>query len=792
MALALAALILLAPSGRAQTAGQAEVAFQGYYLSNSGQPLIDTSGMAFNFKEFFPSVGLIHGAFEGYGGAGFHMGTSFVGLEQAPILGWHWDIIGGDFQFTSSLIRNPFTNIYTPDIAGRGVRIAMKRKNRGYQFFFGQETVLGGPRIPYRLTLPQQIMGVTLEQKVGERWQFGVRFLNTSTNPDALIGQQNFFLPGHEFQGSDSLTFQTSYDFTKHVKFYGEASYSAAQNFAPSTPSTFPILAPANQAPFSLVAGATWETDQFSLRGNFVRQGVTYLPLLGYFVGDRQGPFVEGRYRFNPKLDVYGSASAYSNNLENNAEVPTFHSSALTAGASFALPWKFSASASISTLHLTTRDPAQPNLGPSDNRQLNFSLSRPIKRHNLRFSLIDMNLNYNFQPQMQRYTEVADDFTWKHLALGGAIRVQNSHTTESRNTFFYRGSIQANFRRFSAYAYAEKGNDLANRTIFSTNAYSSTVVGMSAPMGKGWNLQLEAFRNRLNTALNAENIFLFPNAGLNQTQLVALNQWSVYFRIGKQFHWGTELPVGSGGIEQYAMQHAPLVGNVQGMVMEQSLSGPRPAANVAVILDHGRTAATDSTGRYNLADVPEGSHEVGLDMEQLPADYEPGPAPNTRVSVGPRSIVRADFIVIRLTFLDGRIEAVPGVSLDNIVIRLAGTDRYTTPDADGNFAFYNLREGEYLVAIDEQTLPEEVLLDSAPNVQVVASSANPPGPVTFVLKMKPEEEKPIHRMFQDQIRMPAPTGAPGNPGGNDKPSGGSGGRSRGGAGGRRGGARQDR
>src|SRR5208282_417647 len=43
----------------AQSAGQAEVALQGYYLGGNGQPLIDTSGMALNFKEFIPGVGLL-------------------------------------------------------------------------------------------------------------------------------------------------------------------------------------------------------------------------------------------------------------------------------------------------------------------------------------------------------------------------------------------------------------------------------------------------------------------------------------------------------------------------------------------------------------------------------------------------------------------------------------------------------------------------------------------------------------------------------------------------------------
>src|ERR1019366_1837956 len=97
-------------------AGQMDFAFQGYYLGSNGQALLQTTGMAVLFKEYLPTIGLLEGAAEGYGSNGFRTGTTFVALRQAPIFGWHWDFVGGDFQFSANVVRNPFTNIYTPDI----------------------------------------------------------------------------------------------------------------------------------------------------------------------------------------------------------------------------------------------------------------------------------------------------------------------------------------------------------------------------------------------------------------------------------------------------------------------------------------------------------------------------------------------------------------------------------------------------------------------------------------------------------------------------------------------------
>jgi uncharacterized membrane protein YgcG len=784
VAMALAAL-LLAPGLWAQTVGQADVAFQGYYLAGSGQPLIDTFGPAVNTSEFIPGVGLFIANVEGYGGNGLHTGNIFAGLERVPIWGWHWDFVGGDFHFTSNLVKNPFSNIYTPEIAARGLQIAMRRKDRSYQFFVGEETLLGGPRIPYRVLMPQRVLGASMQQKVGKRWQFGVRYLNLSTNPDALSYDPTFFLPGHEFRNSNSLTFQSLYSFTKHLKFYTEAGYGTASSFtsAGEQPASTPV--PARQQPLSLLVGPSWEDDKFSFKANYVRQSTTYLPLLGTFVGDRKGPYVEGHYRPVQRVDIYASASAYSNNLEGNPDLPSFHSSAYTAGTSVVLPWKFNASASLSTMGLTEHDPSRPGESTSNNRQLSFNLSRPLRRHSLRFSLIDMKLNTNLLPMAQRFTEVEDTFTWKRLVLGGAVRMQSSQATQSRNTLFFRGSIQANFKRVSVYGNIEKGSDLVNRSIFSTNAYNSTVAGLTTPLIRGWNLQFEAFRNQLNTALNPENIFLFPNSGLGMnTQLAAFNQWSVYARVAKHFQWGKELP-GRGDIEQYAAAHAPLVGSVQGLVMERSLNGSRPAAGVAVRLAHFRTALTDASGHYQFSAVPEGPYEVGLDMEQLPTDYQPGPATTARVSVEPRAIARADFSVVRLTYLTGRIVAPAGTQVENVVIRLAGTSLYTTPYQDGSFAFYNLREGEYEVVFDEQTLPDGYLLASPARVRVSASSANPPAAeVGFELKLKPPQEKPVHEILQEQIHMGVGGGA-----GRGGSSGGARGGSRGGGHGGGGGSR---
>jgi hypothetical protein len=716
--------------------------------------------MALNFKEFIPGTGLLDGNLEGYGGGGFHTGTNFLGLEQVPLWGWKWDFMGGDFQFHSNMVENPFQNIYTPDISGRGARIIVRRKNRSYQFFVGDETLLGGPRVPYRIALPQLVLGGSLWQKVGEHWEFGVRYMHLGTDSSVLTTDAAYYFPGHNYRDWNGVTFQSTYHATKHLKFYAEVTGSKASSFTPS---------PVGQEPLSLLVGPDWETDKFTIRANYALQSTTYLPLLGTFVGDRKGPFVEGHYHPVKRLDLYASASDYSNNLEHNPQLPTYHSWGETSGASLILPWKLTANASISTLRLTTLDPSVLGQSISNNRQLNLTLTRPVRRHNLRLSVIDMDLNSNTTPQVQRFTEFEDMFTWKHLVIGGAVREQNTKSTVNTNTLFYRGSLTSNFKRVSVYGYFEKGNDLVDKSVFSTNAYSSSLGGISTPLKRGWMLHLEALRSTLLTDLNPENIFLFGNTGLGlNSELAANNQWSVFLRMSKQIRWGKELSEGS-TLEEYTATHAPLTGSVQGLVLEQSLMGSRPAPNVAVSLDHYRSAITDKTGRYDFGNVPEGTHEVGLDMEQLPTDYEPGTTTQGRVKVDPRAIARTDFNVVRLAMFSGMVGAPAGAQVENIVIRLTGTKLYTTPYQDGSFNFYNLREGDYEVVIDPQTVPDGYLLASPASVRVSPRSITTPPRVQFEIKAKPEAVKPVREILQQQIHVGGQNGA-GEPGGSEKAS----------------------
>jgi hypothetical protein len=729
-------------SADAEPGGQGEIAFQGYYLGTDSSPLIDITGVAANFRTFFPGLGLLSGNLETYGGQGqFRAGDNFLDLSGAAWYGYRWRITGGDFRVPMALLPFPFTNIFLPDLAAEGVKVEAASATRRYTVFYGLETLIAGPRVPFRIRVPQKMLGASVVQKLGEKLEISARAIHLSTGADALgldAPDANLFAPGQDFQSSSILSATVLYKFSPELQFYGEADASATSGSV-----SFPN---ARRSPFSFTAGPVWKSRKLTVKANYIRQSASYLPVAGYFLGDRTGPYVEASFKPIDAIELFGSASQYRNNIDNSADLPTFRSHSTSAGASFSLPWRFSASGQLSTIDFSVQQPGD-GLSLSHNRQIIGTLGRPIHNHNLRLSYRDLDINSDGRPERQRSVEVEDVVQIKHVSLGAAVRDQRLNTEEKKDTIFVRGSAQTQYKRLSAYAYIEHGDDLANRTVFLTNTFNTTVFGGAVRVTKDWNVQFEASRNQLTIDLNPENIFLLQNQGAFVTNAVAgLNQWTAYFRVSKSLRWGHGLP--SGDIDRYTAQQMPIIGSIEGVVREQRLEGNEPARGVPVVLDDGQIVTTNEDGLFRFTRVAEGRHTVSLAINQLPADYDPGATRETAIDVKARHVVNAELSVTPLASFTGRIIGPAGTGLDNVIVKLLPTDRYTTPTPEGRFGFYNLREGEYDVAIDPKSLPEFGTLDRI-TAHVSLRRGAPAEELTFHLSVQ-KPEKPIRRIFEKQ------------------------------------------
>jgi hypothetical protein len=184
------------------------------------------------------------------------------------------------------------------------------------------------------------------------------------------------------------------------------------------------------------------------------------------------------------------------------------------------------------------------------------------------------------------------------------------------------------------------------------------------------------------------------------------------------------------------------VGAVEGFVKEADGTA---VAGIPVVLDGYKTALTDEQGRYRLIDVMQGEHKVELSPRELPAEYDPASGAPGQIHVRSARTERRDFSLVRLLSLTGQVLAPPDSKVEEIVIRLEGTRRLTTPDEDGRFAFYNLPAGEYVVVVDESTIDGTRRLSGPGKAPVTLRQGGEPAEVIFGLEAV-EKAKPVRQI----------------------------------------------
>lgn len=716
-----------------QSGGQADIAVQGYYLSGRQQSLSDTSGLSMRFQQFLPKFGLLDGVVENYGSQGrWRQGDNSLQLRGLAWLGYRWTLAGGDFRVSPLLTTNPFTNIYYPELNLRGAKIETTRGNASFSLFYGAQTLFQGPRIPFRMKTGEFALGATVRYRLGESLQLGLRIMRLTAEPGP--GASFLFPLNRRFDTVNNAALQALYHPSSAFSIFAEASASVAAGKESNTVTA--------DRPLSFFVGAAYESQRVTARANYSDQGVFYLPIAGYFAGDRRGPFGEIRVRPFAALELFASASEYRNNREHNRSEATFTSQSGTAGLSLRLPSRFTLSAQLTRLRFESSQ--DDTTTRSNNQQWTATLNRPVGRNNFRLTYRDMRFTTNSRPGRQVSREFEDMLQFRRLVVGGAVRLDSTLGTETRNTVFTRASAQLRLSRVTAYSYFDIGRDVVNRSVFSTNAVNSTILGATTQLPGNWSFQVEAFRNTLTMMLNPGNVFLLQSQGVTVPATFAgLDQWSLFVRVSKQLRWGESLPIQ--GLDRYTAERIPITGIVEGEVFELNGGTRRPVAGIPVTVDGSRTSLTNASGAYRLEAIPEGQHEIALLLTELPANFDPGSNHTRTVLVSTRRTTQLDFEVIRLAEVCGQVLDAPDpLELGTVVIRLRPTANYTTPETDGSFCFHNLRPGRYQVELDTSSLPPLTQLSGPNGVAVQMDPDRNRHAIEFHLR-KVFESKPVRR-----------------------------------------------
>jgi len=80
--------------------------------------------------------------------------------------------------------RAPFTNLNLPQLSLRGGLARTRTDNWSSSFYYGEETLSQGNRVPYRVVVPQNALGLDTTGRLLDRLQLGFRLLHLASSPE--------------------------------------------------------------------------------------------------------------------------------------------------------------------------------------------------------------------------------------------------------------------------------------------------------------------------------------------------------------------------------------------------------------------------------------------------------------------------------------------------------------------------------------------------------------------------------------------------------------------------------
>ncbi|HRJ18490.1 MAG TPA: hypothetical protein PLF84_05575 [Bryobacteraceae bacterium] len=734
-----AALALLAGvaavAAAQESRGTAEIAAQGFYAPGGVEPVRATTGMAASFRFILPTGALLEGRAEDYASSGLRLTENYLTVRGLAAGAWRMEFSGGDLQTPGRPMDVFMPQVFTPLIRMRGARVAGIRGRLSWTGYAGVVTFLEGPRLPFSVRGPQTLTGGGLRWKAGETLEFAGQVDTLRTDPERAAARPYLSQSGRQYGRSTQATVAGQWKPAEGVRVVGEAALTTGR------PADELTVAPARGN--ALVSGE-YERGRVMARASWLRQTAGYLPVAGYFAGDRGGAFVEGRLRVRKGLEVSGSTGSLRNNFENNPAAWGFRSKSATAGVSAEMPGRVVLSGHYSQMRLESAAPGEEVSRRNVNRQVLLAAARSYGRQTTRVNWRSFDLDTGTMKSKQGAVEAEHSVRLGRWSASGAFRLNNMQGAQRRDAVFVRGMMQGRAGRMTMHAYSEVGRDLANDTLFALNQVQTTVAGFQLPVGKDWSVQADVLRNHLAMALNPQSAFVLALQGAPpQLALGGMERWNVFVRVTRQVRWGGAAPAGSAVRTLQAM--APVMGSVEGFVKE---ADGTPGVGIPVLLDGRRIEYTDEVGRYRFPDVMQGEHRVELSPRELPAEFDPAGTPPGQFHVQSAKVARVDLTLERLTALRGQVLGVTGMEVESVVIRLEGTDRATTPRDDGHFGFYNLRAGRYRVVVDEGTAPEGWRL-ATPAAVEVEISGQVEGPEVFFVLERAKAEKRVRTITLD-------------------------------------------
>lgn len=731
-----AALLLLWPlEAVSQTTGQAEAGAQYFDDSLYSSP---TRGVFGVFSYYVPHGGLFEGTINALVNDQneFKLGRNMMALRDYPAGGARWTIAGGDLM--EPLDRPPFR--FTNDIPAvplfRGLSVQRDSGAMLLSLQVGRNEQLLGANIPWVALAPESLLNALATIRLGS---FGTAEANglfvRNTEAGTTPSVSGAPVPEQSQSLGAGLTVGTSGPLAGQARvWYSWATYPAASGVAPGSFLSF-------------ITGGRYLAGPWRIEADYLRYGSTLVPLSTIYVGNREGPYASAEYRTD-LFAVTGLYQQQKSNPEGFSDVPDIRSTIGQAMLNTTLWARQSLSVSYSDQRITS----DRSGSLSDYAQRRTEIQTLLSVWGL--TRLDFVREWNRNPDLGfslNQFEVQQTVSFRAFAVSAGVRYQRDSLGATSTAI--EAGLNGEIGPVGLFLNGQWGNDLAGTSVFTVNHGQQVTYGASVRLPAGLHLRVEGYHNDSKTFLSAETIFVNPDI-----PIYSLSRNTLLVRLSKTFTWGQGLnPMAYAGAPGSLPSPVPF-GIVRGIAFaDLNGNGVRDPGEpgvpgVTLRLDGGVDVVTDDDGSYRYSNVLEGTHEIALVLDRLPAAYDAPVRVQARIDVRRLEAGTFDFPLVPLGSITGRVERVNADVVEgerDVVIVLEPSGLATRTDEDGRFEFDNVRPGEFVTRLEADSLPESAKLegDAERTVRVGAGETKSLASYRFRIVV---EEKPIQKILDSQ------------------------------------------
>lgn len=630
-----------------------------------------------------------------------HLGRIYGSLRDLKAVGFRWTVDAGDTYYAPTIGEYRFSNLTTPAVTFSGAAIGARSARTDVGFVAGEATVWRNIFGSDPDTLDQTIVAGRAAHHASDRLDVSARGSRIRTSD---LDEFSYSIAASDQAGGGGR-----YAVTPSIHLIADGSAVWYRR----------VGSTARERDGSGLVGMHWLHSRGWLQVNASRFSPGESPTLNSPLPDRAGQFAAGEFDLLRRLRVFGGWEAFRSNLDPSAALAAgslvplsnghrqFAGVRAQVGGRSTLTLRAEAGDRISK-YVTGRQDIESDTGVwSADWQAAVGRMNGFLRVAQRNNVTSANRAGSYEQR-----DVAGQF---FLRLSQSAQIFGlataTHTTDEAgggNTFWQAGGgSQLQVVRQGLWMRTEatlsRNADLLTRLYLPRESFS---LGFNGHVTPRTSVGIDIYLDHATVA----------NAGTSPWATRSI------VRLIRTLPTGSPYPAGGSGLFRTVPTRA--LATVKGRVFAdwngngRQETGENPVEGVPLRLAPVGSTATGKNGEFVFRNVPDGLHDVGLDLGTLPIDYEAPAISRLQVALSGNDTQQVAFGLIPLGAIRGRVvrdlngngaadSHEPAV--DGAVVIL-DEGRRSERSRRGQFAFEAVPSGEHTVTLLADSLPDGAMI----------------------------------------------------------------------------------